>query len=163
MEGTVKGPPGMRWIILILPWVARLALGLVFAYAGAAKVLAMGAFLDNIENYQMLPHAAAVALSVYLPFLEIGCGLALLSRRLERGALLLIGGMTAVFIIALLSAWVRGLNIECGCFGSGGARGEYGLALIRDAVLLATVWLLWKRSGERSPGSGWRFQKMFGP
>ena len=122
-------------------------MGLVFAYAGAAKVLALGAFLDNIENYRMLPHAAAVALSIYLPFLEIGCGLALLSRRFERGALLLTGGMTAMFVVALVSAWLRGLNIECGCFGSGGARGQYGLALARDGTLLATVRLLWNRSG----------------
>jgi hypothetical protein len=44
-------------------------------------------------------------------------------------------------------AWARGLSIDCGCFGGGGAapQGEtaYGRELLRDAgLLLLAGWLV---------------------
>jgi hypothetical protein len=46
-----------------------------------------------------------------------------------------------------VQAWVRGLAIDCGCFGGGGAvdpdATAYGLELLRDAGFLAlAVWLI---------------------
>ena len=54
-----------------------------------------------------------------------------------------------VFILAVASAWVRGLTIDCGCFGGGGevAPGQtaYGTELLRDAgLLLLALWLVWQ-------------------
>ena len=54
-----------------------------------------------------------------------------------------------VFIFAVASAWVRGLSIDCGCFGGGGevAPGQtaYGTELLRDAgLLLLALWLVWQ-------------------
>src|SRR5438876_2033 len=51
-------------------------------------------FARDIDNYKILPWPAAVALALYLPWLEILCGLALIVRRLYRGAILLLTGLT---------------------------------------------------------------------
>jgi hypothetical protein len=45
-----------------------------------------------------------------------------------------------VFIIAIAQAWARGLNIDCGCFGGGGAvepgQTKYLQEILRDIVLV---------------------------
>jgi len=133
----------MRWGTPTL----RIALGALFIFAGTLKALDPTAFLKSIENYQLLPHAAAVAAAYYLPYLEIFCGTSLILRRLHAGALALLGGLLLIFIAALLGAWVRGLDIDCGCFGAGDGKAHYGLALTRDLALLAALGLVAWRSG----------------
>lgn len=134
IQVTRWGEPALRWLV-----------GGLFATAGTLKALDPAAFVQAIGNYQLLPQAAAVALAFYLPWLEIFCGLSLVLKRLQTGALALLGGLTLVFIAALLSAWGRGLNIECGCFGAGDGAAHYGTALGRDFVLLAALGWLWRR------------------
>jgi len=134
----------MRWGKTVL----RTAVGGLFVYAGVLKASDPTAFLKSIENYQILPHAAAVAAAFYLPYLEIFCGTGLALKRLQSGALALLGGLMFVFIVALLAAWVRGLDIDCGCFGSGDGTAHYGLALARDFSILAALCFLAWRSGD---------------
>jgi hypothetical protein len=50
--------------------------------------------------------------------------------------------LMVIYMTAIASAWVRGLRIDCGCFGSGGGLAAgvsptYGVELLRDAALLA--------------------------
>jgi hypothetical protein len=51
-----------------------------------------------------------------------------------------------IFIIAIAQAWARGLNIDCGCFGGGGAidpsQTRYLQEILRDAGLLAMALFL---------------------
>ena len=134
----------MRWS----PPVLRIALGALFLFAGVLKALDPTAFFKAIENYQMLPHSAAVAGAYALPYLEIFCGTALILRRLHTGALALLTGLMLVFIAALLGAWMRGLDIDCGCFGAGDGKAHYVLVLTRDLALLAGLCFLAWRSSE---------------
>ena len=152
METEVnRGAGGCRrrhWVSAAL----RLALGGVFLWAGVLKAMAPTALLADVENYRILPDLPSVLIALYLPYLEIVCGLALWCRRLERGAVALMGAMMAVFVIALASAWLRGLDIECGCFGSGGGHAAYGMTLGRDVAILAALAFLWK--SPTAPGFG---------
>ncbi|MCX6967904.1 MAG: DoxX family protein [Verrucomicrobia bacterium] len=135
----------MRWGKAAL----RIALGALFVYAGMRKALDPGAFLQSIENYQILPHAAAVSSAFFLPYLEIFCGTALGFKRLQSGALAILGGLMCVFIAALLAAWLRGLNIDCGCFGEGDGKPHYALTLARDlGILAALAFLIWREDSE---------------
>lgn len=132
------GEPALRW-----------STGGVFVAAGSLKAIDPAAFLKSVENYQILPHLPAVALAFYLPWLEIFCGASLAFRRLHAGAVALLGGLTLVFAVALLSAWGRGLNIDCGCFGPSDGGNHYGIALARDAILLATLGWLWQQQDRK--------------
>ena len=131
----------------------RLALGALFVYAGAVKAGAAPEFARDIQRYAISPWPeATVLLAVYLPWLEMVSGTALLLRRWYLGALVAIAGLMLIFTGALTSAWVRGLDIECGCFGrrKEAIRTDFPALLARDVALLAAAGVLlvaeWRRS-----------------
>lgn len=98
-------------------------------------------FAGAVFNYRLLPWPLSVATALYLPWLEIFCGAALASRFLYKGALTVVTLLTCVFAAVLLSAWLRGLNVECGCFGRSSS--NISEALLRDGFLLLAVGFLW--------------------
>lgn len=123
-------------------WLFRLLLGGTFAYSAASKLLDPSAFAADIGHYHLLPHPLTLAAAVYLPWLELFCATAVLSCRFERGALLLLLGLCGLFSLALASAWWRGLDLTCGCFG-GRTATTAPWALARSVVLaLAAYYLL---------------------
>jgi len=131
----------MRVFMLFL----RLAVGSLFLYAGAIKAWNPAAFSTDVQHYRMLPHAAAAALALYLPWVEIAAGSCVLFKRLDAAALAILFGLTVVFIIALACAWARGLDIACGCFGTANATAGYPLLLLRDLAILAAIAVLARR------------------
>ena len=95
----------------------RLVIGLIFIYSGLTKVSFPGEFAFAIQNYQILPDSLTNFAALLTPWLEIYCGLFLIAGIYQRASAILISGMLFVFIIALFSAMIRGLDINCGCFG----------------------------------------------
>ena len=67
--------------------VVDLIVGGIFVYAGVSKVLDPAQFANDIDNYKTLPWFVSVRLAFYLPWLEIFCGLAVISRFFYRGGL----------------------------------------------------------------------------
>lgn len=120
----------LRWVI------AGLSL-----LAGLSKLSNPPQFAREIANYGLTSSSVAVLLAVYLPWLEIVAAICLLTRRLERGALGVLGGLLLVFIGALSSAWARGLDIACGCFRAENTptQANFPLLLLRDGLLLIVV------------------------
>jgi len=114
---------------------SRLLLGGLFLFAGFIKAQDVVAFAGNIAAYQLLPYQFNYLLAASLPYIEIIAGVLLLTGQRVRPAALLCGLLTLVFIGALLSAWLRGLDISCGCF-SQDAKTSIGEALLRDFGLL---------------------------
>ena len=106
------------------PWltlVARLILGGVLLAAGGLKIGNLQKSAMAVRAYEMLPVDLANFLGYVLPWVEIGIGLLLIV-----GAAVAISGLLGAFtmlafIIAISQAWARGLSIDCGCFGGGGA------------------------------------------
>lgn len=123
------------------------AVGAPFVYAGVLKALDPAQFALDVQNFRLVPWTACVLIALYLPWLEIVCGGALvLGRAGARGALWLITAMLLVFTAAILFAKMRGLDIACGCFGHGAAHG-FATAFARDLALLAACGtLLTKRA-----------------
>ena len=91
--------------------------GGIFIYAGAIKAIDPVQFANDIDNYKALPWFISVRLALYLPWLEILCGLALVFRFFYRGGLSILSMLTLVFLGATVAAKARGLDISCGCFG----------------------------------------------
>lgn len=124
------------------PWlglIARLILGGVLLVAGYLKVVAPDKSQMAVRAYEMLPISVANALGLVLPFAEVAIGALLILGSLTR-VMAALGGFTMViFIIAISQAWARGLNIDCGCFGGGGAvepgQTKYLQEILRDTGL----------------------------
>jgi uncharacterized membrane protein YphA (DoxX/SURF4 family) len=138
------------------PWistVARLGLAAVFLIAGGTKVSDLAASGRAVNAYRLMPYDAAKIVGAAQPFLEIALGLLLLVGLAVRlsagiGAVLLV-----IFIAGILSAWARGLQIDCGCFSKGGELGAgqvptYGWEILRDLgfLLLAGILLVKPRT-----------------
>ena len=129
----------MKCVIL---YCLRLLVSGVFVYAGIVKALNPSQFLRDIQSYQLLPYVMAVITALYLPWLEIVCGTSLMIRKLYPGALSILSICMIVFLFALVSAWVRGLDISCGCFGSRGVQTNYPWLVLRDFLLLTVLGVL---------------------
>ena len=134
----------MNRIQQLLYHLGRLILALVFIYAGAVKIQDIVAFAGHLAAYQLLPYAANYLVAATLPYLEFLAGVLLLLNVRVRPALVVLGGMTLVFMAALVWVLLRGLDIDCGCFDPAGGRDvSAGTALLRDVGLMALVALTW--------------------
>ena len=129
-------------IVPLLRWTVAA----VFLYAGAMKVADPAQFAADVENFRLLPYAASCAVAVYLPWLEILAALALAFGIWRAGAALLLAAMLVVFLIALSSAWARGLDITCGCFGHTLNKSNYPLSMLFDVALLAALGVTSRKS-----------------
>jgi uncharacterized membrane protein YphA (DoxX/SURF4 family) len=122
--------------------IVDLILGGIFVYAGVVKVLDPVQFANDIDNYKTVPWFISVRLALYLPWLEIFCGLAVIFHFLYRGGLSILTALIAVFIGATIAAKVRGLDITCGCFGHASKNWGFTTHLALDLVLLGGLLFL---------------------
>ncbi|MGY1651931.1 MauE/DoxX family redox-associated membrane protein [Geodermatophilus sp. SYSU D01119] len=138
------------------PWLAtaaRFLLGGVLVVAGALKLPDPAEAVRAVRAYRLLPEALVGPVAFGLPVVEVAVGLALLAGVFVRTAALAAAVLTAVFAAAVASAWARGLQIDCGCFGGGGevAAGEtgYPAEVARDVALLLVALALARRPRSR--------------
>jgi hypothetical protein len=132
--------------------IVGLLVGAIFIFAGLTKMVDFQPFrvLDpmdfarDIDNYKLLPWWLSVRLALYLPWLEIICGLALVFRRLYSGALALLLALLVVFIGASFAAKARGIDITCGCFGHVSDQLSFAWHIVLDLAILAAVVALWR-------------------
>jgi putative oxidoreductase len=122
----------------------RIILGVVFIYASIYKILDPGGFAKSIWYYHMVPGDLINLMAITMPWIELLAGAALIFGVSYRGGLLLITVMTAVFLIALISAVARNLSIDCGCFKASEKGGSSAFrALIQDSVMVLAIIQLW--------------------
>ena len=95
-------------------------LGGVFIVAGALKVIDPQSSVAAVRAYRLLPSSLETMVGWGLPFAEIALGLLLLAGIATRAVAAATAILLLVFIVAVASAAVRGLSIDCGCFGGGG-------------------------------------------
>ncbi|MCZ2078593.1 MAG: DoxX family membrane protein [Bryobacterales bacterium] len=131
----------------------RLALGLVFLYAGYVKLRQPWyVFAGMIDNYGVVAPSVSEVIARVLPPLEVVLGVALLAglyRKISSAAAVV---FLVPFFGLMLWAYARGMEIDCGCFGSGQTLGPR--TLFRDGVLVAAaIWLAflsWRSSAPQA-------------
>jgi uncharacterized membrane protein YphA (DoxX/SURF4 family) len=127
--------------------LARLGLAAVWLISGGLKLADPEQTYVAVQAYDALPAGIVGAVAAALPFVEIALGLLLLAglgTRLVAAASLV---LLAAFIAGVAQAWARGLAIDCGCFGGGGAvdpaQTRYPQEIARDlGFALLAGWLL---------------------
>lgn len=122
-------------------------LGAVLLVAGGLKVTSPASSAMAVRAFQILPYDLAGSLGYALPVVEIVIGLLLVLGLFTRVSAVVGGLLMLAFIIGIISAWKRGLAIDCGCFGGGGtieaSQTQYGKEVLRDTGLAAcAAWLV---------------------
>lgn len=146
----------MRWISLLV----RLGLAAVFLTAGALKVSDLDASGRAVVAYELMPADVAMTVGAVQPFIEIALGLLLLLGLATRLAAWISAALLVIFISGIVSAWARGLNIDCGCFSKGGNLPEgqtpdYLPEILRDVAFLAMAIFLIIFPASRFSLDGW--------
>ncbi|WP_241901590.1 MauE/DoxX family redox-associated membrane protein [Nocardioides houyundeii] len=132
------------------PWfgtLLRLVTGGVWLVAGGLKIAEPWESVRALRAYEILPESVVPTVGHLLPTLEVVVGACLVLGALTRLSAAVSAGLFVAFVIGIVSVWVRGIEIDCGCFGGGGAKegasSAYPLELARDAaLLLASLWLV---------------------
>lgn len=134
---TLRGPSRLWDTVGLL---ARLVLAAVYLISGYVKAIDPAQTRVAVKAYQLIPDSVAEMVAAVLPYGEIAVGLILLLGLATRLGAVLSALMMVAFLIGVISAAARGLNIDCGCFGGGGAveAGEtaYTEEILRDTGLL---------------------------
>ena len=126
---------------------ARLGLAAVWLVSGLLKAVDPDQTYVAVRAYDVLPDAGVEVVAALLPWVEFAFAALLLAGVGTRLVALLSAALLLVFVAGVIQAWARGLSIDCGCFGGGGAvdPGEtaYVQELLRDAgFLLMAGWLV---------------------
>lgn len=130
----------------------RLVVGGVFLAAGILKVADHNGMVAAVSAYKVVPSSLVDAVAWMLPWIEIAAGLMLILGLATRFAAWTITAMLVTFLVGLIQAKIRGLDIDCGCFATGAAPKEGGipwLDILRDLALLGASLLVALRP--RSP------------
>lgn len=135
-------------VLDVLSALARFYMAYVWIDAGASKI---GVPLDvtkTIEAYEIFTPDWSYLLAHIIGPLEVAGGLLLLlGIKLRWSGKVSIIVLT-LFIIGMLSAWQRGLVIDCGCFDpSAAGEGETNLlvTVARDVGYIAiTAFMMWR-------------------
>jgi hypothetical protein len=140
--------------------VARLLLGAVFIVAAVPKIADPPSFAHMIANYRILPLPLVNPLALFLPWVEILSGIALVLGIFRKTAATFVGALLLVFIAAIGVNLARDRAVQCGCFDVHAAEKshdelirEMRWVLIRDAGLLTVVAFLLMRDGKPLPNN----------
>ena len=124
-----------RWVNLI----SQMVLGSIFIYASIGKIINPGDYAESISNYKILPNYLAGPIAIVLPYNELFFGLALILDYWTRLSATVLSILLIIFIVAIFSTILRGLNIDCGCFHNKGPElinTNPWLFILRDILFL---------------------------
>jgi uncharacterized membrane protein YphA (DoxX/SURF4 family) len=118
----------------------RLILGFIFIYAGGEKISYPDKFAESIANYQLLNNFFITLTAVVLPWIEVFAGILLICGAAVKENSVILSSLLFIFIAVGIISLLRGLDIDCGCFGS--TTVKLGLTKILENVLLLATGII---------------------
>jgi uncharacterized membrane protein YphA (DoxX/SURF4 family) len=119
--------------------IAQIVVGVLFVWAALAKLGNLAGFALQVHNFRVVPVALENLIAMTVPWIELVAGLALVTGIRRRAAAVVASTLLAVFTIAVLAALARGLDIECGCFGTSDASRVGVAKVLQNLAMLAAA------------------------
>ena len=134
--------------------VFRLLVGGVFVYSGIVKALDPLDFAEQVRNYRTVGQDLAFLVAVYLPWLEVLAGAFLVAGVLKKASAALISLLLGGFIVLVAVTIIRGIDVDCGCFGTLSRRADWRL-LLEDVVFfgMSLAVLLARKKARSGPAA----------
>ena len=117
--------------------VCQIAIGVMMAWAGLAKIGDLHGFAEQLHNFRMMPVPIENLIAMSLPWVELVAALALIFGVRARAGAILSAVLLAGFTAAVFLAMARGLDIECGCFGTNDATRVGWVKIGQNLMMLA--------------------------
>jgi len=118
--------------------VFRLILGGIFIYASLDKIAHPEQFARIVYNYKILPHSLINIFAIVMPWVELICGIFVIGGIFVESSSSILSLLLIAFVIGLSVNFLRGLDMNCGCFSTDPqGKKEGAILLIKDFVLLA--------------------------
>lgn len=118
---------------------ARIFLGMILIVVSIDKIADPLAFAKSISDYRLVTGPSAIVLATVLPWMELLTGMAILFGLFLRGSSLLAGAILSIFSLAVVTALVRGLDINCGCFTQDPDTAKIGWMKISENAILLSI------------------------
>jgi uncharacterized membrane protein YphA (DoxX/SURF4 family) len=132
-------------------FAVSIAVAAVFIYAGIDKLRDPLQFADSTAAFAILPVVLINLMAMGLPPFEISCGALMLWPSARRVGSLAVAVLSVMFLVALASALLRGLTLDCGCFGTGApSRPRMWIEAGLDLVIFAATLSVYFRSIART-------------
>lgn len=96
---------------------ARIIIGAIFLISGLAKISDPARFILTLREFRLFPEVIVPFTAIWLPWFELILGVSVLVGLLHRTSALILACLNAAFLAAILSVIVRGIVVDCGCFG----------------------------------------------
>ena len=157
VEGHPLAKPfGGCWLDAGLRWF----LAAILVWAGLSKLVDPVNFYGTMLEYQLpVPHLLLKITTLILPWLELFCGLLLVTNIARQATLIWVIALFTIFLAMVGQAFLRGLDISCGCFDLspfgipqtsklGQLLESVGFATLRNVGLLAAALFLWKTAAQ---------------
>lgn len=133
-----------RWLVLL----CQVAIALLFLFAAVTKIGETSLFASQIHHYRVLPFGLENLVAITLPWIELLAALAILLRVEPRAGSAVAAGLMGLFLVIVATAVVRGLDIECGCFGTADATHVGVAKLLENTVFFVVAAIGCLRPGE---------------
>jgi putative oxidoreductase len=119
----------------------RLVLAGIFLFAAYGKLQGVDDFARAIASFKIIADHRVIEWLAYItPWIEVVCGVALVLGFWARAAALVLFLMLLGFAAAMVSVIVRGLDVDCQCFGEYFGAGKVGwMSIARNVVFLAVA------------------------
>lgn len=135
----------------ILQFLVRFALGFLFIAVSIGKVASPGSFANEIGNYLIFPEFSLNIIALIMAWFELLIGFLLITGIRVKANALLVSILMIIFNVLVLSAMIRGLDINCGCYSNIGAQ-KVGWTKIMEntATLLLSAFLFFTKTNKYS-------------
>lgn len=124
----------------------RIIFASLFIFSGGTKISVPEEFAVSISNYRLLPIELVNFFAIIIPWIEIMTGILLLFGFFVKENSFILTFLLGVFTIMVFIAMIRGLNIECGCFGTKGGQKVGLLKILENLIYLVIGILIYKFS-----------------
>lgn len=128
--------------------ILRLIVGGVFIWASVTKIADPLAFAQDVRNYRLVGQALSFVTAIILPWVELIAGVCLIIGVFPRSSSLLISGLLVFFIVLVSVTMIRGIDVDCGCFGTFSRKADLWLILEDSAWLVMSLILLFSPAND---------------
>jgi putative oxidoreductase len=99
-------------------FLVRIILGIVFLISSYSKLKDPIGFVQAIENYKIFGALLSRWGAIFIPALEFILAILLITGRWMKETFIITAALFTIFDVMIIQAYLRGLDISCGCFGS---------------------------------------------